>query len=413
MAQIRPFKGIRPKKGLEAQVASQPYDVLSSEEARKKAEGNPNSFLHVVKSEIDLDPSIDHYDEAVYKKAKENFELFMENEVLIQDTQACFYAYKQVMGPWAQTGLVACSSISDYFSNVIRKHEFTRPAKEKDRISHMKTTRVHSGPVFLCYPEVDAIDTLINEVTAKEPECDFTADDDVQHTLWVIDKQETIDQLVELFDKEVPTTYIADGHHRAASSSKVGKELAENSSSENGEAEYNYFLSVLFPANQTNIIDYNRVVKDLNEISPEDFLLKISEAFEVESAQSPLKPATPHQFGMYLEGMWYKLTAKAGTYNDNDPIGTLDISILSNNLLDPILDIKDQRTDNRIDFVGGIRGMEELERRVDSGEMAVAFSIFPVTIKQLMDIADSGEVMPPKSTWFEPKLRSGLVVHKF
>ena len=413
MAQIRAFQGIRPKKGLEAQVASQPYDVLSSEEARAKASGNPNSFLHVVKSEIDLDPNVDHYDEAVYKKAKENFESFMENDVLVQDEKACFYAYRQIMGPWAQTGLVACSSIADYFSNVIKKHEFTRPAKEKDRITHMKTTRVHSGPVFLCYPEVDAIDDIIREVCTAAPEYDFTADDDVQHTLWVIDDEDTINRLVELFNKEVPASYIADGHHRAASSSKVGKELGEDDPSENGEAEYNYFLSVLFPANQIHIMEVNRLVKGLNGLSTDDFKLKMASAFEVESTKSAFKPETAHQFGMYLQGMWYKLTAKEGTYDDNDPIGTLDVTVLSNNLLDPILGIKDQRTDERIDFVGGIRGMEELEKRVDSGEMTLAFSIYPVGIKQLMDIADSGQVMPPKSTWFEPKLRSGLVVHKF
>jgi uncharacterized protein (DUF1015 family) len=413
MAIIRAFRGLRPPDEIAEEVAARPYDVLNSAEARMEAEGNPRSFLRITRSEIDLPEGTDLYSDAVYDKARENLVEFVKQGWLQRDEENCLYVYRQIMGTHAQVGLVACSSIQDYFDDVIKKHEFTRPVKEKDRIRHMKTLRAHPGPVFMTYPEVDEIDQLIDEVLADDPEIDFAADDNVRHTIWVIRERSTIRDLVRLFRDRVPATYIADGHHRAASSAKVGKELMDSNSNHTGEEEYNFFLSVLFPADQLSIIDYNRVIKDTNGLSSEELLQKLAEKFDIAAVEEAYRPEYPHSFGLYMDGQWFRMDARLEILNDSDPIGVLDISVLSENVIDPILGIKDQRTDDRIDFVGGIRGMAELERRVDSGEMAMAFSIYPVTIRQLIDVSESGEVMPPKSTWFEPKLRSGLIVHSF
>ena len=413
MSIIKAFKGYRPAPNLAKQVASRPYDVLNRAEAKEEAKGNPHSYLHIVRSEIGLSDEISAYDEAVYQKAKANFEQMTQDNVLIQDAENCLYVYAQTMNGKRQVGLVACTSIDDYLNDVIKKHEFTRPAKEQDRINHIYKTNLHSGPILMAYPNVMAIDAIVNQITKQEATCDFTAVDGIQHTFWVIDDTDKIDALIELFAQKVPYIYIADGHHRAASSTKVGLRKRKENENHNGDEEYNYFLSVLFPDNQLTIIDYNRVVTDLNGLNKADFLTKVSEKFDVEKSETAYQPQTPYCFGMYLDKEWYILTAKKGTYEENHPILSLDISVLSDNLLAPILNITDQRTDDRIDFVGGIRGMKELERRVDSGEMCLAFSIYAVSIQQLIDVANSGKVMPPKSTWFEPKLRSGLVTHQF
>ena len=413
MAIIRAFRGFRPEKEFAARVASRPYDVLNSEEARAEAAGNPYSFLHVCKPEIDLEPGIYAYDDRVYAKAAENWRRMKEEGLFRQDEPNCMYVYRQVMNGHTQTGLVANSSIEDYFNDVIKKHEFTRPEKENDRIRHMYELQCHPEPVFLTYPDVPELDLMIEKVTENIPVYDFTADDGIQHTFWMIDNIAMVYGITGLFDKLVPYTYIADGHHRSAGSAKVGKRMADENPNHTGQEEYNFFLSVLFPASQLMIMDYNRVLKDLNQKNKEEFLAAVSEKFEVEKSDSQVKPSQLHEFGVYLDHQWYHLTAKEGTYDNNDPIAVLDVTILQNHLLDPVLGIKDQRTDKRIDFVGGIRGLSELEKRVDSGEMAVAISLHPVTIEQLIAIADSGNVMPPKSTWFEPKLRSGLVVHEF
>lgn len=414
MVKIKAFPGIRPRPDQAKAVASKPYDVLSSEEAREEAKDNPVSFLRVVKSEITLPESTDPYSKEVYEKARDNFEQLMKDGVLVQDSAPHLYIYAQEMGPYRQVGLVAASSIDDYFEDTIKKHEYTRPKKEQDRIDHMKTTGIHSGPVFLTFRDVEEINNLMEKQTQRDPEYDFLADDGVRHTLWVIDDKDLITQLIGLFSSEVPATYIADGHHRAASSAKVGKALREEKGDYTGDEPFNYFLSVLFPASQLNIIDYNRVVKDLNGLSDEGFLDSIQNQFYLwENGKEPYKPEREHQFGMYFNGMWYKLQAKKGTFDEHDAVGSLDVSILQQNLLDTILDIKDPRTDERIDFVGGVRGLKELEKRVDSGEMKVAFSLYPVAIEHLMRISDEDMVMPPKSTWFEPKLRSGVVVHQF
>jgi len=413
MAIIKPFRGWRPAPEHAALVASRPYDVLNSEEARAEAAGNPMSFLHVCKPEIDLPEDVDHYADAVYAKAVENWKAFMTNGTFHQDPTANMYAYRQIMNGHAQVGLVANSSIEDYFNDIIKKHEFTRPEKENDRIRHMYELQCHPEPVFLTYPDVAEVDAIMQKIVAGTPVYDFTAEDAIQHTFWVIDQPGDIEALSNLFAGNVPFTYIADGHHRSASSAKVGKRMAEANPNHTGNEEYNFFLSVIFPSSQLMIMDYNRVVVDTNGLSEEDLLARIGEKFVVEAKNATYKPEGLHQFGLYINKHWYKLTAKPGTYNDNDPIAVLDVTILSEHLLDPILGIKDQRTDKRIDFVGGIRGLGELEKRVDSGEMALAISLYPVSIQQLINIADSGNVMPPKSTWFEPKLRSGLVVHNF
>ncbi|NNF01471.1 MAG: DUF1015 domain-containing protein [Bacteroidia bacterium] len=413
MAIIKAFKGLRPRKDIAHLVASKPYDVLSSEEAREEAKDNEYSFLHVIKPEIDLEDNIDLYDPRVYSKARDNFEKFQSENILIQDEDPFLYFYRQIMNGKSQMGIVACSSIDDYFNDIIKKHEFTRPKKEQDRITHMKTIGAHPGPVFLSYPAQEEIDKIVQAYAeGNDYEYDFTASDGVQHTLWVVRDRMTIELLESLFNDLVPFTYIADGHHRAASSAKVGQE-ARQRGDYTGEEDFNYFLTVLFPEDQISIIDYNRLVKDLNGLSKDEFLREVDSRFMLNKMDTTYKPDSLHEFGMYLDKQWYRLVAKEDMYDDNDPVAVLDISILSNHLLDPVLGIRDQRTDDRIDFVGGIRGMKELEKRVDSGEMAVAFAIYPVSMQQLMNIADSGQVMPPKSTWFEPKLRSGLIIHKF
>jgi len=407
MASIRTFKALRPQAQLAKQVASRPYDVLSSAEAKTEAQGNHSSFLHITKSEIDLPDTVDVHDAAVYEQAKENLAAFIQRDILFRESKECYYIYQLVMNGRAQTGLVCVSSVDDYENDIIKKHEFTRPEKEQDRINHIKTSGAQTGNVFLAYRNHDAIDALIsNWKETKSAVYDFVADDGIQHTIWIVNNDTVAEQITAIFEKEIPCTYIADGHHRAASAAKVRKALGETAT-----AGADYFLTTLFPSNQLYIMDYNRVVKDLNGLSPAALIKELSKQFAVELFTSgAYRPETLHTFGLYLDKNWYKLTSKPGTYT-KDPIGVLDVTILSNNVLDKLLGIKDQRTDKRIDFVGGIRGLGELEKRVDSGEMAAAFSLYPVTIDQLFDIADSGNVMPPKSTWFEPKLRDGLLTH--
>ena len=407
MITIAPFNALRPEAQLAKQVASRPYDVLNSKEAKIEAQGNPASFLHITKSEIDLPDDVDIHSQKVYDKAKENLDAFISRNILFRESKPCYYIYQLIMNGKSQTGLVCGSSVDDYENDLIKKHEFTRPEKEQDRINHIKTTGAQTGNVFLAYKNVDAIDALINDwKKERSPVYDFIADDGIQHSIWAVNDAKTIGRITELFKTLVPVTYIADGHHRAASAAKVRAALGGENSPEGAD----YFLTTLFPSNQLHIMDYNRLVKDLNGFTDEKFLARIEPNFTVEKTTAAFSPAVLHEFGMYLNHQWYKLTAKENTFT-TDPIGVLDITILSNNLLDPVLNIKDQRTDKRIDFVGGIRGLAELEKRVDSGEMTVAFSLHPVTIQQLFDIADSGNVMPPKSTWFEPKLRDGLLTH--
>jgi uncharacterized protein (DUF1015 family) len=404
MARIKPFKSLRPRKELAEKVASKPYDVLNSQEAKTEAAGNDYSFLRITKSEIDLPDGIDTHSQEVYDKAKSNLESFIQNGTLFSEEKPCYYIYQLVMNGKSQTGLVCVSSIEDYFNDVIKKHELTRPEKEKDRIDHMRTICAQTGNVFMAYRDVMEINALINGWKAKNsPEYDFIASDGVKHTVWVIHRDDVINSITNLFATKVPNTYIADGHHRAASAAKVSKQLPDSDAAK-------FFLTTIFPESQLAILDYNRVVKDLNDLTTEEFIGALQEDFMITYSPEPVKPAVMHEFGMYLEDEWYILTAREGTYR-NDPIGVLDVTILQKNVLDKILDIEDPRTDTRVDFVGGIRGLEELEKRVKSGEMAAAFSLFPVTIDQLFAIADSGKVMPPKSTWFEPKLRDGLLTH--
>jgi len=404
MAIIKPFKALKPKKELAEQVASRPYDVLNSEEAKKEAAGNNYSFLRITKSEIDLPDGIDTHSQQVYDKARSNLELFIQNGTLYPEEKPCYYIYQLVMNGKSQTGLVCVSSIEDYFNDVIKKHELTRPEKEKDRIDHMRTIRAQTGNVFMAYRDVMEINALINGWKAKNtPEYDFKASDGIKHTVWVINRDDVINSITNLFATKVPNTYIADGHHRAASAAKVSKQLPDSEDAK-------FFLTTIFPESQLAILDYNRVVKDLNDLTTEEFIGALQDDFMLTYSPEPVKPAVLHEFGMYLGDEWYILTAREGTYR-NDPIGVLDVSILQKNVLDKILDIDDPRTDTRVDFVGGIRGLEELEKRVNSGEMATAFSLYPVTLEQLFAIADSGKVMPPKSTWFEPKLRDGLLTH--
>lgn len=405
MVTISPFKALRPAAELAKQVASRPYDVLNSKEAKVEAQGNNVSFLHITKSEIDLPDTTDIHAPQVYDKAKENLDAFISRNILFRENKSCYYIYELQMNGKSQTGLVCGSSVNDYENGLVKKHEFTRPEKEQDRIDHIKTTGAQTGNVFLAYRNVDEIDTVINGWKKRSPVYNFTAEDNIQHTVWIVNDDDTIEKITKLFKEKVPCTYIADGHHRAASAAKV--RAAFGSEAPDGA---NIFLTTLFPSDQLHIMDYNRVVKDLNGFGVEKFLDRISTYFSVEKISKAFSPAVLHEFGMYLNDQWYKLTAKENTFG-NDPIGVLDISILSNNLLDPVLNIRDQRTDKRIDFIGGIRGLHELEKRVNSGEMAVAFSLHPVSIQQLFDIADSGNVMPPKSTWFEPKLRDGLLTH--
>jgi len=412
MVKIKGLKGIRPIRELAARVASRPYDVLNSEEARVEAEGNPYSFLHVIKSEIDLPKDIDHYDEKVYLKAAENLQIMIKNGWLIRDKADCIYVYRQIMNSHEQYGLVVDASVEDYLEGKIRIHELTREVKERDRINHVKYTNANTGPVFLTYPAQETIDSIVDTVTKNKPEYDFTANDDIRHTVWVLDDSATVKLLTDQFS-QIPFTYVADGHHRSKSAAMVSEMRRKNNPDHTGAEEYNWFLTVLFPHNQLKILDYNRVVKDLNGLNEQEFIQKISEKFDVSQVccHSSAKPESANTFGMYLNRQWYVLKAKPGTFDINDPVDSLDVSILTDNILAPILGIGDLRKDERIDFVGGIRGLGELEKRVNSGEMAVAFALYPVSIKQLMAIADAGKIMPPKTTWFEPKLRSGLVVH--
>jgi uncharacterized protein (DUF1015 family) len=406
MSNIQPFAALRPQPQLAKQVASKPYDVLSSAEAKIEAQGNPLSFLHITKSEISLPDDVDVHSQEVYDKAKENLQAFLSRDILFKENKPCYYIYTLVMQGRSQTGLVAASSITDYENNLIKKHEFTRPEKEKDRIDHMATIGAQTGNVFLAYKDVASINHLItNWKTEKSPVYDFTAEDEIQHTIWIVNEEETIEKITQLFATEVPCTYIADGHHRAASAAKVKNTLGNNAT-KNAQ----YFLTTLFPASELAILDYNRVIKDLNAHTEATLLNALAQNFEVTKAADAVKPSQLHQFGMYLNKQWYTLKSKPGTFT-NTPIGVLDVTILSDNILAPIFGITDQRTDKRIDFVGGIRGLAELEKRVDSGEMAIAFSLYPVSLPQLFDIADSGNVMPPKSTWFEPKLRDGLLTN--
>lgn len=406
MITITPFTALRPEAQLAKAVASRPYDVLNSKEAKIEAQGNPNSFLHITKSEIDLPETTDVHSQKVYDKAKENLQAFMSRNILFRESKPCYYIYRLTMNGRSQTGLVCGSSVDDYENDLIKKHEFTRPEKELDRINHIKTTGAQTGNVFLAYKNIPDVDTLISKWTVeKNPQYDFIADDKIQHSIWIVNDDATIKKISHLFKTQAPCTYIADGHHRAASAAKVREALGKKAT-----ANADYFLTTLFPSSQLQIMDYNRVVKDLNGLSAEEFLNKLEEKFSIEKKDKAYRPEDLHQFGLYMNKQWYKLTSKAGTYSE-DPIGILDVTILQENVLDPILGIKDQRTDKRIDFVGGIRGLEELEKRVNSGEMSLAISLYPVSIEQLFNIADSGNTMPPKSTWFEPKLRDGLLTH--
>lgn len=413
MTVLKPFRGLRPPIDLAARVASRPYDVLNSEEARREADGNPYSLLHIIKPEIDLPVNTDEHDQIVYQKAADNLMLFKKNGWLKQDEKEHLYIYAQTMEGRTQYGIVGCASVDDYLNGVIKKHELTRKDKEEDRMKHVRITDANMEPVFFAYPAVKEIDKIVSDIVSSDnPIYDFVADDGFGHHFWLIEDSTTIASLIELF-AALPATYVADGHHRTAAAALVGQEKRENNPAHNGEEEYNYFLAVHFPDNQLRIIDYNRVIKDLNGLNSDELLHKLGEDFEIQKVGTEIyKPEGLHIFSMYLEGEWYKLTAKAGRYNDNDPIGVLDVTILSALVLDKILDIKDLRTDKRIDFVGGIRGLGELKRRVDSGEMKVAFALYAVSMQQLINIADSGNIMPPKTTWFEPKLRSGLVVHE-
>lgn len=416
MATIKAFKAYRPPADIAEKLASVPYDVINEAEARKMAEGNEHSFLRIIRPEVDLDEGVDVYAQEVYQKAKDNFHLFVENGWLKADDSECIYLYRQIMDTHAQVGIVALTSSTDYWLDVIKKHEYTRPKKEKDRITNVKTTGIHAGPVFQTFKHNHQIDEWMeNQLKQLDFVSDFTAEDGVRHTLWMIDDKSDINQLVMLFKTDVPAIYIADGHHRAASGAKVAMEMQNANPNHNGTEDYNFFLSVMFPDSQLKIIDYNRLVKDLNGMTSEEFIEKLSEHFEVRKydGEGPFRPEFNYEFGMYLDKTWYQMDAKQSAINEDDAIASLDISVLSDFILAPLLGIEDQRRDERIDFVGGIRGLEELERRVDSGDFKLAFSIFPVSIAQLMEVADEGKVMPPKSTWFEPKLRSGLVVNKF
>jgi Uncharacterized conserved protein len=412
MAIVRPFRAVRPVKELAAKVAALPYDVMNTEEAREMVEDNPYSFLHIDKAEIDLEPAINIYDKRVYERARDNLYDMIDKKIFVRDEKPYLYIYRQIMNGRAQTGIVGCTSIDDYSGNVIKKHEYTRADKEKDRINHVDYCNANTGPIFLTYRHRDEINNIVASYTCKEPIYNFVEEDGIGHMVWIIDNEVDINRLTNVFSG-VSRMYIADGHHRAASAVKVGQMRREQSPNYTGAEEFNYFLSVIFPDNDLKIMDYNRVVKDVNGLTTEEFISKISEKFDVSlyNGEGQYKPDQKHTYGMYLEGKWYKLAAKEGTYDEKDPVARLDVSILQNNLLRPILDIEDPRTSDRIDFVGGIRGLKELEKRVKK-DMKVAFSMYPTTIADLMAIADAGEVMPPKSTWFEPKLRSGLFIHE-
>ena len=412
MAIIKPFKGVRPPKNLVEQVASRPYDVLNSDEARKEAEGNEKSLYYIIKPEINFPVGTDEHEPMVYDKAAENFQLWQDRGWLVQDKKECYYVYAQTMNGKTQYGLCVGAYVDDYMTGKIKKHELTRRDKEEDRMKHVRINNANVEPVFFAYPHIDEVDAIVAKTVANAPEYDFVAPDGFGHHFWVIDDDATIARITELF-AELPAFYIADGHHRSAAAALVGDEKRRNNPNHRGDEEYNYFLAVCFPDNQLNIIDYNRVVKDLNGLTEEQFLAAVAENFIVEEKGTEIyTPAKLHNFSLYLGGKWYSLTAKEGTYDDKDPIGVLDVTISSNLILDKVLGLKDLRSDKRIDFVGGIRGLGELKRRVDNGEMKVALALYPVTMQQIIDIADTGNIMPPKTTWFEPKLRSGLVIHK-
>lgn len=412
MAKLHPFKGYRPLKENVKDVASRPYDVLNSAEAREEVKGNPRSFLHVVKPEVDLPEGVSLYDESVYLKGKANLQKLIDDGYFVQDGKDMLYIYGQTMFGRTQYGIVGCAGVDDYLQGIIKKHELTRPDKEEDRMKHIRVTGFNAEPVFFAYPDHPGLDEIVEGIVAGEAEYDFVTEDGVGHHFWLVDDDATIAKMVGYFEKDVKYTYVADGHHRTAAAALVGAERREQNPNPKGNEEYNFFLAVHFPASQLNIIDYNRVVKDLNGLSPDDFRKKLEGAFElIDRGAEPYKPAALHEFSMYLEGRWYSLVAKEGTFDDDDPIAGLDVTILSQQVLGPLLGITDLRKSKRIDFVGGIRGLEELSRRVDSGEMAVAFALYPVSMEQLMAIADNDMIMPPKTTWFEPKLRSGLVIH--
>ena len=412
MAIIKPFKGVRPPKNLVEQVASRPYDVLNSDEARKEAEGNEKSLYYIIKPEINFPVGTDEHEPMVYDKAAENFQLWQDRGWLVQDKKECYYVYAQTMNGKTQYGLCVGAYVDDYMTGKIKKHELTRRDKEEDRMKHVRINNANVESVFFAYPHIDEIDAIVAKTVANAPEYDFVAPDGFGHHFWVIEDDATIARITELF-AELPAFYIADGHHRSAAAALVGDEKRRNNPNHRGDEEYNYFLAVCFPDNQLNIIDYNRVVKDLNGLTEEQFLAAVAENFIVEEKGTEIyTPERLHNFSLYLGGKWYSLTAKEGTYDDKDPIGVLDVTISSNLILDKILGLKDLRSDKRIDFVGGIRGLGELKRRVDNGEMKVALALYPVTMQQIIDIADTGNIMPPKTTWFEPKLRSGLVIHK-
>jgi uncharacterized protein (DUF1015 family) len=411
MAILKPFRGIRPKKELIKNIACRPYDVLNEKEARVETKGDPNSFYHVIKPEIDFPDDFDHYAPEIYKKGKENFERMFREGIFSQDEKEYYYIYAQTMNGRKQFGIVGCAAVDDYVNNVIKKHELTRPDKEEDRKNHVRVSNLNYEPVFFAYPQVKALDDVVSSVAKNNPEYDFVTDDGIGHTFWIVKDDASIQTITNEFAK-LKSTYVADGHHRTAAAALVGKERRDKNPGHTGKEEYNYFLAVHFPDNQLQIMDYNRVVKDLNGLSSQQFIDKLKENFSVEEkGANEYRPSKLHEFSMYLEGKWYKLNSKPGTYNDNDPIGVLDVTILSDKVLAPILNIVDLRKDKRIDFVGGLRGLGELKKRVNSGEMKVAFALYPVTMKQLINIADNNLIMPPKVTWFEPKLRSGLVLH--
>lgn len=411
MAIVKPFKGIRPPKDMVTEVASRPYDVLNSDEARKEAEGNPKSLYHIIRPEIDFEVGTDEHDPKVYGKAAENFGMFQDKGWLVADADDHYYIYAQTMDGRTQYGIVLAAYVDDYMTGRIKKHELTRKEKEEDRMKHVRVNDANIEPVFFAFPDNAALQSIIDKVTAGEPEYDFVAPDGFGHKFWVVDK--ALNDAITAEFAKIPALYIADGHHRTAAAALVGSEKAKSNPNHKGDEEYNYFLAVAFPASHLKIIDYNRLVKDLNGLTPQEFLDKVKVNFDVEDKGTEIyHPSALHNFALYLGGRWYSLTAKPGTYDDADPIGVLDVTISSDLILRDILGITDLRTDKRIDFVGGIRGLGELKKRVDSGEMAMALALYPVTMKQLMDIADTGNIMPPKTTWFEPKLRSGLVIHK-